>query len=67
MNKVVALQICKRLAEQGNEEAKILYEENKPQYSKKDIIKILKGFDNEICEYENGDDESYLYFINKYK
>jgi hypothetical protein len=43
-------------------------EENKPQYSKKQVINILKGFDKEINEfmYEDGELE-YSEYIEKYK
>lgn len=43
-------------------------EKNKPQYSQKQVVNILRGFDKEINEYEYQDGEiSYITFINKYK
>ena len=51
----------------SKEAAEKYIEENKPQYSKKQVINILRGFDKTISEYEDIKDECYVEFINKYK
>ena len=51
----------------SEENAKNWIKENKPQYSEKQIVNILRGFDKEISEIEELKDESYLQYINKYK
>ena len=49
----------------SKEAAEKYVEENKPLYSKKQVINILKGFDNEINDYiaSNGD---YMEYIDLY-
>jgi len=48
---------CRELAEK-------YIQENKPQYSKKEVIKILREFDLTINEYEGGDND-YASYIKK--
>lgn len=48
------------------QKAKEYIEMNKPKYSKKDVIKILRGIDNELNHYQDTD-ENYIEFIEKYK
>lgn len=50
-----------------SENAEKYIEENKPQYSHKQVINILRGFDKTISEYEEINDSCYVEFINKYK
>lgn len=53
----------------SKEAAEKYIEENKPQFSLKQVISILKGFDKEINEFEwmNSNETNYLEFIEKYK
>jgi len=48
------------------QKAKEYIEMNKPIYSKEQVIKILRGVDDELNQY-NDSDENYIEFIRKYK
>lgn len=48
------------------QKAKEYIDMNLPKYSEKDVIKILRGMDDELNQYKDSD-ENYIEFIKRYK